>query len=347
MLRFRLPVLVSFLLALATSAGAATLRVTNNGADAIGCGILTPCRSIGRAVQNAIAGDTILVGPGQYSDDLDNDGVLNEPGEEPSTGLGSIRVDKPLRIVSQMGASSTLLRTRTLTFSVESSNVTIGQRNAGFTIATRSLPIVVAGTSQLQNVRIGGNVLALDGPDGPAGIIVINAIGGRIEHNRIFGPNGCSAGMWLNDSSELVAHNVVSGCAVGFRSDDSRGTRFVRNAALGNVLTSQLGTAVGFDLRPGTVTEFIGNAAIGNGTGVRVWGSIPAFRNNALVGNLTNCGLENRAGVPFLAAANWWGAPSGPGPDPADGACDVTAAPVTATTPFLPRDPTQPQPALR
>ena len=62
---------------------AATLHVANNGIDSDTCGAgSAPCRSISRAIVNAAAGDTIVVGPGRYGD-LNGDGSFGGPGEEP------------------------------------------------------------------------------------------------------------------------------------------------------------------------------------------------------------------------------------------------------------------------
>jgi hypothetical protein len=140
---------------------------------------------------------------------------------------------------------------------------------------------------------------------------------------------------------------VVVGCSVGFRSEFANGVRFVRNAALGNVGITALGSGIGFDLNTGETAEFTGNLALGNRIGVRVFEPVPVFRGNAFAANVTNCGVENLGGVPLLAINNWWGAATGPGPDPADAACDVTAAPTTVTTPFLTSDPSQAQAPLR
>ena len=82
------------------AAQAATLYVANNGVDGGGCGAQTnPCRSIGRAIANATADDTIIVGSGLYGN-LGYD--FTEAGEEPGpAACGSlICVDKPLTIVS-------------------------------------------------------------------------------------------------------------------------------------------------------------------------------------------------------------------------------------------------------
>lgn len=341
------PLLIGLTLGISTGAAAATLEVSNTGIDGATCGIAAPCRSIARAIANALPGDTIQVGPGSYGNDLDADGVFNESGEEPTTGLGSIVVDKPLRIFSRLGASSTALRGSGPVFTITASNVELGALNRGFTIASDGIPVVVAGQSQLRRVRVAGNVLVIDGPVGPAGLVAINTREGRFEHNRVVGPLGCSSGFYLSNSGDLVASNVVAGCSVGFFSESAAGARFVRNTAIGSVIQPTVGAPVGFELEPGNIAEFSGNAALGNGTGVRIWNAIPIFRNNTFAASTTNCGLRNMSGVAFVATNNYWGAATGPGPDPADDVCEVSAAKTTITTPFLTSDPTQAQSALR
>ena len=46
----------------------------------------------------------------------------------------------------------------------------------------------------------------------------------------------------------------------------------------------------------------------------------------------SNCGTSNFSGDRVIATNNFWGADTGPGPDPADQACNVNGA--TITTPF-------------
>src|SRR5262245_17312598 len=106
-------ILVLAATALARPALAATLAVASTGVDSATCGgAANPCRSISRAIANAAAGDTIVVGPGRYGD-LNLDGNFSDPGDEAAqigTGCSCmINVDKPLTIVSRDGASPTVL----------------------------------------------------------------------------------------------------------------------------------------------------------------------------------------------------------------------------------------------
>ena len=116
-----------------------TLRVANTGIDGPSCGTDTPCRSLTRAVAHAATGDTIQVGPGVYGTDLDRDGV-DEPGDEAET----IFVRKGIKIVSDLGASSTLVRGTQ--FWITTTGVTFGQLGNGFWITSPFLPVIVDGS---------------------------------------------------------------------------------------------------------------------------------------------------------------------------------------------------------
>jgi hypothetical protein len=100
------------LLAAAGTAGAGTLFVAASGTDGGACGAKTsPCRSISQAITNALAGDSIQVGPGFYGD-LNNDGTLGGTGEERGgcSGTCMIEVSKAVRIYSSDGAGATVIR---------------------------------------------------------------------------------------------------------------------------------------------------------------------------------------------------------------------------------------------
>jgi hypothetical protein len=68
--------------AVGTTAAAATLWTSNVGSDSGSCGAsASPCRSISQAIANASDGDTIWVGPGHYGD-VNGDGTFTGPGDE-------------------------------------------------------------------------------------------------------------------------------------------------------------------------------------------------------------------------------------------------------------------------
>jgi parallel beta-helix repeat protein len=322
----------------ARAAEGATLQVENTGSDGPACGVTTPCRSITRAVTNAVAGDTILVGPGMYGPDLDADGVT-EPGDEPP---GFLVVGKRVAIFSRFGASSTLVRSG---FQIQSSGVVLGRRNRGFTIAPGGNPLLVGGGPLLEDFSVSSNVLVIPGDVSSAAVIAVNTRG-RFEGNRVVSHFTCSAGFFMSSSADLLTGNTVLGCTTGFYFQSANGARLVSNAAIGNVRPSVISDGVGFRL-DGTIAEFSRNLAVANHHGVDAGTTvpIPIFRNNSFAANTSNCGVRNFAGT-LDASRNYWGAPTGPGADPADAACDLGGA-TTLTTPFLTRDPARPQSALR
>jgi hypothetical protein len=332
-----LPWVLGLMLAVPAIVAAATLNVSNTGVDGSTCGGVGSCRSITRAVANAAPGDSIVVGPGLYSADLDGDGIGNEPGEEATI----IFLDKPLRITSKFGASSTLVRNAG--FWVTTSGVVLGKLNNGFTITPSQIPVVVidgsiAGNFERLDVRVEGNVITLEG-DFFAGIFAANTRG-RLEHNRVIGRGECINGLYLTNSWDVIARNVAMGCETGFHQDaGATVARLVRNTAIGN--------GTGFNI--GKSAEFTGNAAIGNGFAGVVLSpnaQVPLFRDNAFIASHENCGVFNDSSLMLDASGNYWGAATGPGPDPADTICDGAGS-VTVTAPFLTTDPTQAQFPLR
>ena len=92
---------------------AATMYAAGNGVDGPGCGTkASPCRSISQAVDNAPAGDTVIVGPGVYGD-VDGDGVF-EVGDEfgfPFCGC-LLGIDKAVTVLSSAGAAATVIDAR-------------------------------------------------------------------------------------------------------------------------------------------------------------------------------------------------------------------------------------------
>ena len=120
-----------------------TFYVATNGADSNTCGPTDqrPCRSITQAIANAGPGDDIIVGPGRYGD-LDQNGVLSEPGEEaPAAGCGCmLAVNKAVSIYSSDGAAVTVIDARTLNVMTNVLIITnggeFGRPGQGFTVTS-------------------------------------------------------------------------------------------------------------------------------------------------------------------------------------------------------------------
>jgi hypothetical protein len=342
--RCRTTAFLLVLLGIPATVAATTFYVANTGADTLACGPVPsfPCRSITLAVSHALPGDMVLVGPGFYADDLDDDGIFSEPGEESPSG---VVITKPLVVISALGASSTFVRHSgdQEAFDIRVSDVEVGRKNKGFTIRTAHHGFTVAGSDGNPTVsRIVGNVIVFEAPVPatitPLGIESVYSRS-RIEHNRTLGRGTACSGYLAFQSSDRIASNTVMGCNSGFGELSSAGGSYVRNTVIG--------TSEAFLLN-GTIAQFSGNVLIGNGSGVRLEGATTAtLVGNAFFGQRSNCGVQNNTGTTIQAINNWWGAPTGPGPDPADASCVFNPGSATVTTPFLTMDPTKGQAAIR
>ena len=107
------------------------------------------------------------------------------------------------------------------------------------------------------------------------------------------------------------------------------GHRLSHNIALGN-------DDAGFYISA-TNVEMSRNASIGNRlAGIFMGFGDARIERNNLYGNEAgsdNCGLRNFSDATIVATNNYWGAPTGPGPDPADAVCDFGTS-ITITVPF-------------
>ncbi len=328
-------------------AGAATLLVAVNGIDGAACGTkAAPCRSIGKAIEHAIAGDTISVGPGHYGD-LNHDGTLAGPGEEAGTvavGPG-IFIGKRLTVLSRDGAGETVLDFGNATslgndvngVSIVANGTVFGKPKKGFTITrvgadaagVRILGIAV-GVHVAGNrvVDVGGTGFAIDGAQHV------------VEGNRAF---GCTAGFDVFGTGHTIRGNLGVRNAVGFGIGGTGHLVQQNSAAANNIGMNVNGSAHRIVENVVTGTRFEGiyigaegstitkNSSIGNARGMLIEGidasAITVTQNNVM-GNF-GCGIETNliSGGTVLAPQNFWGAASGPGPDPADDECGVIANP--------------------
>jgi hypothetical protein len=343
-----IPLTVALLFAFAASARAGTLYVASNGLDAGDCGPKkSPCRSITRAIANASVGDKIIVGPGRYGD-LNRNGTLGETGEEtPSSGCGCmLSINKRVSVTSSNGAAVTVIDA---TSSPEATNVLIiatggelGKPSKGFTVTNTGATsgsgividaanVIVRGNQVVATVRGGSSFIginALDDGPGPA-LIEANQIIGWTNGIRAFG------------AGKTVRKNVSVLNTFGIFATGS--TNVVGNVVIGSF-------AGGLELAD--AVNVVGNAVIANkGAGgmrtAKAFGGVIAGNN--VFGNFgpqdSNCGLFNveNGATNLVAANNYWGAATGPGPDPADDVCEqpTTATPF-ATKPFNVKAPIKP-----
>ena len=315
-------------LASAAAAEAATRYVANNGVDNAVCGFANPCRSISRAISNAVPRDTIIVGPGVYGD-LNWNGILGEAGEE--TGYPGcncmIGIDRMVTLISSAGAAATIIDAQYLPLDKTVYMVgggELGRPGQGFTITQTSCGLGSCAGLKIESVtgKVRGNqIVSTDNSVGTNGVLVYGLAGAvLIEGNEIrgWGKNG----IWLTGSGTTVRKNSIALNNRGIRNEGS-------NTIEGNVIArNQRGVEL-FD-----EATVVGNAIYGNGQGIQVNGGFTgALAQNNIVSNRP-CGIDNNPGVAFLMAANnYWGAASGPGLPPADRVCNANTR-TTQVTPF-------------
>lgn len=316
---------VPLILTLAGPAHAATFHAAaSHGTDAPGCGTkAAPCRSISAAIDAARDGDTIVVGPGRYGD-ANRDGDTGDPGDEPGLPFCGcvLGIGKEVTIVSSDGASATtidgttVVATRTVLFLTN--GATLGKPGKGFTITNPreqngAFDIVGVGVLGANNA-IRGNLLRgfPNASQGPiltfgTGIEVFDTAEGpiRIEANQLSGWS--RAIHHAGPAAVTIRKNQVSHNNTGIFADGPA------VEVVGNVATENRD---GFVV--GETARVVGNAAIGNRrTGFQLASDFAGeFTKNNMYGNLS-CGLLNSR-TNLVATENFWGAPTGPGPYPAD-----------------------------
>ena len=318
---------------------ARTLNVANNGMDSPACGALSaPCRSIIRAIATALEGDTIKVGPGRYGD-LNGNGIFGEAGEEAAEVGGGcscmIKINKRLTLRSSDGAAVTVLDVSGIEIRavlIEADGVVFGGRGRGFTITNAGSTGVVVYNAN--DVTVVGNIAIHNGLNLNDGFLFIGN-GHTISENIALG--NIRAGFNIGGSGHTISDNAASGNFFGF--DLSFSGQFTHNVASSN------GDVGGIIINNAGIIEIRRNAIIGNrGIGIQVFSRDATITENNIFGNGTtrsNCGLLNVSGTALMAPKNFWGAASGPGPDPADAvdaACgghpDPTIVDPVATKPF-------------
>jgi hypothetical protein len=154
--------------------------------------------------------------------------------------------------------------------------------------------------------------------------------------NRNISNNIGGAGFFFDGTGFVISDNVT-GASGGFQISGNG------HAVKGNVSSGNYGASPGFFIA-GSGHVVARNAARGNeGSGIFVnsGSSGLIITRNDLYGNgrndtftgVPNCGLFNDSGTTITATNNFWGAATGPGPDPADDVCDGPGS-TTITAPF-------------
>ncbi|HZR80782.1 MAG TPA: right-handed parallel beta-helix repeat-containing protein [Candidatus Binatia bacterium] len=309
-------------LALAAEAGAAVRMVRNDGTDAPGCGASgRPCRSITAALESAADGDRIVVGPGRYGD-LNGNGV-SDPGDETfEQGCNClVNVDKRVTVESEKGAAATVIDgggDPYFLVSIAADGAVFGKPGKGFTLTRGQVGVVVfaGGTAVAGNHAVKNSGTGFSVSVGLAGSQAAN----RVLRN-VATENG-SIG-FSTYGALVLSRNVAVANLYGFEVQGDHAV-VTGNLATGN-------EEVGFQINFGPHV-FTGNSAIAN-RGIGIWTQIlhdTALTGNNVYGN-DGCGLRNSTGGTLDARGSYWGAPGGPGDDPADRVCDDGASSTTTS----------------
>jgi len=303
---------------------AGTLRVASNGVDSGTCGgRSTPCRSISQAITNAFDRDRIVVGPGVYNPAVE--------GTEPGC-VCMIHLNKSLTVESRDGAEVTVLDVSNTDFRgvfIDADGVRFGRRWRGFTLANaKRAAVVVNGRNAVEivgNTAIGNGINGKDAYE-------ISGSDHTIAGNVATG--NTRSGFGISGTGHTFINNVASNNLV-----DGFFLTFVDGRVRGNVAMGNIGNGMSIDGNILEDVKFTRNTIVDNqsgGVGIRQFSATVTFTMNNIYGNApgTNCGLENVSGKLVDATKNYWGAASGPGPDPADDACFDGAQNFIITVPF-------------
>lgn len=345
----RIPVVLIFLLAvvslgLVQAAYGATLYVANNGVDGPTCGTsASPCRSITQTMANAVAGDTIMVRPGKYGSDLNGNGVHGEPGEEVPAFGAMLAIYKPLIILSTDGASATIIDARNVPDTIAANvNVLIvtgdaefGRPGHGFTVTNTASRTAGGIAPQGTNLKVRGNLVlyassVFGTPSVASGGVGIDAENLPyvilVEANHV---TGWGTGIHIRAAGETASENHVALCDIGIVAEG--GAHVVRNVVNGN----------NFGIGLESAGDAIGNAVHGNGVGIQITpsttgGFTGVIQKNNIFGNSapivgSSCDFLNNGAAGVTATHNYWGASTGPGPDPADTVCNAHGGTTTIT----------------
>lgn len=332
MKRAEIAALMVLAFTLATStARASTLYVANNGVDSSSCGAqLEPCRSIGQAISRANVGDTILVGPGLYGNLTDLFNYLASGEEQGGAACGGNRgeicVDKRLTIQSIGGAAATVI-SETNGMTLLSDGIVVGGEGKGFTFAHSGIwfPPGTSGNS------VSGSAVS--------SAVVIEGNSHTFAHNTVgAGTAYTSAGssLRIRGSGHFVDQNVLTNSAITL---DGVGQAFVGNVVIKSspidIGRNDSGTT---PVTSGVIIQ--GNTFVGNiDDALYLYtGASATINRNNIFGNTTNvsplnCAVHNQSGNAIDATNNFWGASSGPGPEPADDVCN-DAGSSTTVIPF-------------
>lgn len=338
------PALAFFSMLVAGAAPAATLLVAPNGVDSGSCGAkAAPCRTITRAIANAGIDDTVLVAPGRYGD-ADGSNTISGPQDETPNlnGCGCVLdIAKRVTVLARDGAAATIIDGGNAGFDtvrLSADGAVFGKKNKGFTLTgadsgDAALRITANGTTVTGHVFTDNDNVALFVAGSRNLIASSRFLPGAVDNLLVTGQDNV-----ITETASTGASNA--GFNIGGNRNVLRGV-FATANALG----------IGF---VGTGHVVSGSVVIRNSvTGIDIAGAgaSAVITKSTLHSNggplLDNCGLSVSSMTgSAVATGNYWGAPTGPGPDPADEAC-LSVGGTATTTPFAAKEHKTPTKPLR
>jgi hypothetical protein len=203
---------------------------------------------------------------------------------------------------------------------IQANDVTFGSRDGGFTILNARREGVFTEGS-LTGLTLEGNLASRTGTNGNDAFY-LSGTGMKVRGNVAI--NNARGGFTVIGTAD-VTENVASGNLQGFWLIN--GGSFMNNFASAN-------RTIGIDISGASGLRVERNGILGNGgLGIRINATGISVTENNIFGNLSQCGISSNA-PSFIAPFNYWGASSGPGPDPADSTCVGDPANVLTVTPF-------------
>ena len=341
-------------------------------------GKATPCRSISQAVANAAPGDKIVVGPGRYGDVdgdgiLGEPGEEAAAASALVTVTKPLAIESrdgaAATIIDAGGTTANHVR-------IVANGVRFGKPKKGFTLqnapsgsgvtveVSPGNDVVVAGNrsvgnrngfrSVAQGMLFTGNQ-AIGNTD--AGFLLWSA-GTRLVGNEAIGnENGVEAES-DGRNAQIIGNTIVRNSLAGIKIDGKEGAVITGNIVSGNLAEGirldaddalVSGNVVNGNVDAGvyangtriTITKNTAYANVGPGVVVTSPSQDVTVTGNNLAGNdreSNGCGIFKFTDDAVDATGNFWGTSTGPGPTPADQACDDTSADNLATTPFAPKE---------
>jgi parallel beta-helix repeat protein len=322
--------------------------VANTGVDGADCGPITsPCRSISRAIALAASGDRIVVGPGRYGD-VDRDSHFGSPGDEAVASFcgGCLAITKVVTVESSAGAAATIIEiwNAAVVVAINATGAVFGKHDKGFTVKGPGTGI----WAMADDVTVQGNHVTA----GERGILVERDKGvplpvdanDRLLENVITCPQGTgreTLGIEVVVSGVAVSGNVIRSCTDGITVDGNDtviSDNHVVDNVRGIVVSAGANTTIRRNVLAGheQAAVYVGTFGTSDPTAVTLTSN--NFADNGVFPDPTagpNCAVVNFTPDLVNAERNFWGAASGPGPDPADRSCPTAG--LIDTAPYLTR----------